>query len=531
MKKLFDYQQEAVDAALEVDRGIICLPTGTGKTLVESTLAKELFDSTNRYKIGLVLAPRIMLSMQLMKEYYEYFLHQNMDVHFVSIHSGGEPDAGEYEEIRASIDSDIGFQQIVCTTSSSVVVDEINKAQSKKKKRHVLMFGTYHSADRAQDAIKKLNKKFDFIINDEAHYLVTEQFNYLTSDLDAKRFYSFTATQRYTPNSTDGNGMNNETKFGKVIYVMVPRVAIDKGVMIRPRMHIVRIKDDNNEDLGAKKELDKTELEKEAANVIVECFKQHQYNINTKVKLFVAASGTGMLNEIIKATTKKSKLKTLINQGVKLYVVASDPSIGSTIVDKQGKKQYSRSEFLKRLKKDGSDDTKEMIICHYDILTEGIDVPGISGILPFRTLSKSKFIQTLGRATRLHPDDRSAFTSKEYTHNDLDQMTKPYSWIIIPNLDLQGDDLEEMFKEMTVELRTYGFNPWEDIVVTNDTGGMPPTVIADIDNLNELGVNEPRLKESIKELMHSFEEEQIAKLSIDELLDVISEGEIDFEIR
>jgi superfamily II DNA or RNA helicase len=449
--------------------------------------------------------------MQLMREYYEYFLHHNMDVHFVTVHSGGEPDVATYEALRTEINSDILYQQIISTTNSVEVCNEINKAKTAKQKRHVLIFATYHSADRAQKAMNCVGKPFDFIINDEAHYLVTEQFSYLTSDLNAKKFYSFTATMRYTKALT-GNGMNNVTKFGEVIYKMVPREAIDKGMMVRPRMHIARVSQDTED-------LNKEQLEKLSPNIISECFKQHQYNIKTRAKLFITATGTGMLEKIIKSYSDGGEIKTLAKQGVSVYIVASDPKIGNTIIDKTGTKQVKRGEFLKQLKKDGEDDTKDMIICHYDILTEGIDVPGISGILPFRALSKSKFIQTLGRATRIHKDDRAQMSMLT-----LKEMTKPYAWIIIPNLDLQGDDMEDMFREMVSELREYGFNPHEDIVITNETGGMPPTVLADIENLNELGIKEKRLKESIEELTHDFEAEQIASLSSEERLEEIFKG-------
>ena len=56
-----------------------------------------------------------------------------------------------------------------------------------------------------------------------------------------------------------------------------------------------------------------------------------------------------------------------------------------------------RDDFLRRLKEDGTNPEKRLIVLDYDILAEGIDVSGFSGIMPLRTLNKSKFLQTYGR--------------------------------------------------------------------------------------------------------------------------------------
>jgi hypothetical protein len=149
-----------------------------------------------------------------------------------------------------------------------------------------------------------------------------------------------------------------------------------------------------------------------------------------------------------------------------------------------------------------------MIILHIDILTEGIDVPGITGILPFRSLKKSKFIQTLGRASRMSPDDLESFEIGEYTHTDLDLMFKPYAWILIP--DIAGEDSAQDIKDLVKELRTYGFDPREDIFISNEAGKMPPVTL--MNPLSEVDRLNPILKEALDDLKHEFEEEEIASL-------------------
>ena len=52
------------------------------------------------------------------------------------------------------------------------------------------------------------------------------------------------------------------------------------------------------------------------------------------------------------------------------------------------------------------EDNEDAILFHYDILTEGIDLPAITGVLPLRDLPLIKLIQNVGRSVRLLKEDR-----------------------------------------------------------------------------------------------------------------------------
>jgi superfamily II DNA or RNA helicase len=432
----------------------------------------------------MILAPRIVLSYQLMKEYFKDLNDAGVQCWYAGLHSGRTVDVKEFEEAR---NGDIQFQDIQVTTSSSVLSGEIQKA--KDKNIPILIFGTYHSADRASLA---LSSPFDIVICDEAHYLVSDQFENLVmiDGIKSHKIIFFTATMQ-TTSSDDGKGMNNQQRFGKVLLQRIPREMIDQGYMVRPRMHIIKFH-------GL---ITKFDLIENSGKIIAEAFHQHEYVIQRTGKIFVTCTGTPMMEAILNSSEIK-KLKK--RSGVSVYATASDPSIGNQIDGVH----YNRQEFLSRLKKDGEDNGKEMIILHIDILTEGIDVPGITGILPFRSLKKSKFIQTLGRASRMSPDDLESFEIGEYTHTDLDLMFKPYAWILIP--DIAGEDSAQDIKDLVKELRTYGFDPREDIFISNEAGKMPPVTL--MNPLSEVDRLNPILKEALDDLKHEFEEEEIASL-------------------
>jgi superfamily II DNA or RNA helicase len=485
MKTLRTYQEEAIQASFSAPRGIVCLPTGSGKTSIQSfTLIQDIQENPG-HRVFLILAPRIVLSFQLMKEYYKDLNEIGIACWYAGLHSGGSVDINEFEEERSQ---DIAFQNIEVTTSSLVLRDEIEKA--KNQDLPIIIFGTYHSAERAPMAMN--GKPFNLVICDEAHYLVSDQFEDLVKfdGLVADRMIFYTATMQTTA-SDSGKGMNNKDRFGEVIYQKIPREMIDMGYMVRPRMHIIQIEND----------LDKDELVNNAGRVVAESFAQHEYIARRTGKVLVTCTGTPMVKNIIDSKEIRSIQR---RRGCKVYAVGSDPSIGNQIDGIQ----YSRQEFLRKLREDGLDNSQEMIILHIDILTEGIDVPGITGILPFRSLAKSKFIQTLGRAARVCPDDLESFKDGEYTHNDLHEMVKPYAWVMLP--DIEGEDSAEESVRLIHELRTYGFDPREDVFISNQRGQMPPVVL--MDPLTETNHRSSAVKAAIDELRHEIESEEVANL-------------------
>jgi hypothetical protein len=293
--------------------------------------------------------------------------------------------------------------------------------------------------------------------------------------------------------------MNNKDSYGEVLYSMTPRRAIDLGKMVRPRLHFV-ITDGvyNTEDYN--KSLNK---------IIKDTFEQHsQILIKTQPKVLISAKGTQDIVSFIKS----EEYKQLLQDGVSIYAVASNDEIGNNI----NGEQVSRQDFLRRLKLDGLDTGKKLIVLHYDILAEGIDVSGFSGIMPLRTLSKSKFLQTYGRAARPDSEDRKKIDGKEIEVNDLQLMNKPYAYIMIPSVYSGNDDDKANVVQLITELRDYGFNPNEDIVGSEQAHGMSEA--EQPDGLNEIRKNLPNVGQTIEKLQAEVEAEKHAQLSKLELL-------------
>ena len=501
LDRLYDHQLEAKKAADKYNKGIFCLPTGTGKSYIEALLIADSILKHKKFGIYVINAPRIMLSYQLLKEVYSFLTQSGIDARYMSVHSGGQNDIEDLEKIRIDANfnegTNIKFAEIENGTSPVLIREFIEKA--KNGNSPVILFSTYNSAERINDAIPA--EKIKIVVNDEAQYLVQEQFYDIIHILNTERCYFFTATTINTP-SDKGRGMNNKESYGDIIYLMTPREAIDKGRMVRPRMHFVippagitYTKDDFESSLG---------------NIISEAFAQHDYAIGrfTKAKMLVSVKGVGHIEKFFQSR----EYKLLIRSGVKIYAVASDEKIGNNI---DGEK-VSRSEFLKRLKIDGANPKLQMIILHYDILAEGIDVPGITGIMPLRILGKSKFLQTFGRSARLDPEDRHRIEIGEIKAGDLNEMNKPYAWVIVPTIIHEDADSKDHIGGLIEELRSYGFKPSEDIVSTDSKNGLP--VVDGPEALNEVKVKCPNIGKFIEKVEADYEDERVAKLSKLDLL-------------
>ena len=500
LEKLYDYQLKAVESTDKNKKGIVCMPTGTGKTFVQaSVIAKEILEKEGKFGVYVINAPRIMLSYQLLKEVYTFLTQAGIDARYMSVHSGGSNDMEDLEKIRIDANynegTNIQFAQIENGTSPVTIREFIEKA--KLGDIPAIFFSTYNSAERINDAIP--GQKISIVMNDESQYLVQEQFHDIIHILNFNRCYFFTATTIHTP-SDKGRGMNNVSSYGEVIFLMTPREAIDMGKMVRPRLHFVISKDGRS--------YNSDDFQSNIGKIIAESFSQHSYVIGNfaKAKMLISVKGLGD----IKRFFESREYKRFISSGVNIYAVGSDDEIGNNI---NGEKT-NRRDFLKRLQNDGKNPKQELIILHFDVLSEGIDIPSITGILPLRTLGKAKFLQTFGRAARLDIEDRERITNGEINPEELSEMNKPYAWVIVPDIINGDSDSKENIKDLITELRDYGFKPSEGIVTTNPNNGLP--TVEGPEALNEIKKKSPNIGEVIEKVEADYENEYVASLSDEE---------------
>ena len=409
MFELYDYQQEAFDNSVsniqktpDDARGRLVMPTGAGKTLTEAVLLDWQFQHNAKTKIHLVLAPRIMLGNQLLSEYKGFLGAEAFRA--IAFHSG--------EHIA---EDGIRWKEEATTQKSKV---EEAYANAQKLNQHLVVFSTYHSCGKLEGI------EFDTIIADESQYCVAENFNASFRSLTGRVRLAFTATEKMTASDT-GFGLNNVELYGERWFYISPDELIKRGRIVPPRLHIMHGSTDN-----------------EGASIVSQVIEiaQEQINLTETTlefsKVLFAMSGT---NDV---KTVEDNIKDIRAKFPKHDVFTITSRNGAQINGVEVK----RKQFMQDLKS-----CENALIFHYDILSEGIDVDGITGVGIMRNMGLSKLLQTIGRAIRLYKPDPSK---------------KPQAWISVPVINGNEDDKERIAFILRT-LRNGGFDiSKEDIYET-----------------------------------------------------------------
>lgn len=495
---LRQHQTEAVHAVLADTnkKGKVVLPTGTGKTLIESEIIRSvILDKMAKGAVPIIKvnSPRILLCFQLFEEIFNYLSSHGIAAKFVNFNSGKSDDRYYMAEIRKQGGI---FRQIVSTTSPSEVVAAY--ASAVKENLPMIVFSTYHSSEKFAESGLVPHAT----IHDEAHNLVSKEFS-LAAVLPSEMSIFFTATEKIT-DSNDDLGMNNPEIFDEMIYTKSPVEMIDKGEMIAPRMHIVRAKS------GVKVNLDHLERDHDAIfTSIADAFFAHQKQIHETsydanqigAKVLVVCRGQqdliGMFNSHL-----LTRFRTEYPD-IHIFALSSDFGLFNDGEFYAAPVTHGKKfSFLKKVKALKSNE--KAIIFHVDMIGEGIDIPGITGVMPFRNCDLSKFVQNIGRASRLHPTDRKKVYAGEIAPKSPKGWVKPYSWVIVPNFLENADGFLGRFRQIVGELRTkYGYIPQQHTVIDNVKG------LDDDDPIDTVNAKVKRRggsKTGLKDFEHEFEQ-------------------------
>ena len=124
-----------------------------------------------------------------------------------------------------------------------------------------------------------------------------------------------------------------------------------------------------------------------------------QLDVFQNPKVLVSAPSSKVLGNMLGQTDILEYFK---NKGYDVMHITS--KFGAVI---NGKK-VGREFFFQTLQEWGADDARKFVIFHYSILSEGINVPGLTHTILLRNLPIIEMAQTIGRVIRVHKDDRAA---------------------------------------------------------------------------------------------------------------------------
>jgi superfamily II DNA or RNA helicase len=418
------------------------MPTGAGKTFVEAAVIDHQRKENVKTKIHLVLAPRILLTNQLIGEFRKF---SGLTYRAIAFHSGNhEP---EYEAgIKWKEEATTRVEKIQEAYKNAVAVGQ-----------DLVVFSTYHSAD------KLIGIDFDTMIADESQYCVNDGFNEVIKKITARVKLFFTATEKHTA-SDKGRGLNNTTIYGERLYYISPATLIQLGLIVPPRLHIM---------YGETRDEDRS-----IVSEVIEMAKAQDEITRPELgfsKILFAMKGTDDVKSIEDNIAKIKK--EFPEHDVFTITSKNGARIDNIKVDRE-------LVFLPALTT-----SKNCLIFHYDILSEGIDVDGITGVALMRNMGLSKLLQTIGRAVRVYKPNPSA---------------KRFALISVSVLNGDEDDKENV-KYYVSAVRDGGYDISAESVV--ETG--LPRHIADEENVDDAydKVKSNFASLFITEIIHEVEEE------------------------
>lgn len=402
-----------------VDRFQVIFPTGGGKTNTQIDTIRYCMEYSENPLVIVVLAPRIQLCIQHMEEHYLNPLYEDQQFHPMAVHSGNADITEEWtnkkiaEHARKNLDTQMAhFNQVknasvVCTTYWGDIKQEYERMQAMNS--HMIIFATYHSADE----IGKSGIPVDLIIADEAHNMVTNGFTQLHDKLTATQWIFFTATQRVTT-SFNGFGMENYNLFGPVAYQAEASDLIASGILVQPGLHTMYatgLRTDGVNIKGKKRLI--TDGERVSNfKAVKELIKEQAALTTISPKILVACKDA---DEVIFLSKKFASDEQFTDWTV--FEVTS--KAGNNIRRNDTHRSVKRAAFIDAVKECKT----QSLIFHYDILSEGIDVDGISGVVFLRDMSYSKILQTIGRALRPQKHERNL---------PIEMRQKKTAWISVP---------------------------------------------------------------------------------------------------
>ena len=404
------HQQRAFDAMQSNDAGQIIVPTGGGKTYI------MIADAVNQLKSGpktiVVVAPRILLANQLCEEFMEFV--SATWTHVCHAHSGETHHFSSTKPERIAI-----FNNVSRAAGESCII-----------------FTTYHSLQRVVDS----GINIDTIYFDEAHNGCGRHFFIALEQVVryATRRYFFTATPRVGRGQSVARGMNNTTIWGGVLENVPAQELIAAGAIVPPRV----VPFETNR---ARNKVNAHEVD--AAN-LKDMF--DQLNVFQNPKVLVAAPSSKVLGNMLGHT---DILDYFYQKGYDVMHITS--KFGAIINDKK----VGREEFFQTLQTWGADDTKKFVIFHYSILSEGINVPGLTHTILLRNLPIIEMAQTIGRVIRVHKDDRVAVAEGKIPAGAFHLYKKSEGVVTMPTGYKMGNAIAQRLQNVVNQIFLEGIPP------------------------------------------------------------------------
>jgi late competence protein required for DNA uptake (superfamily II DNA/RNA helicase) len=375
MLSLRSQQQEFMFLAGQHNKMLTVAPTSAGKSIMMIADAQRQLQNNPDSTI-VVVAPKILLAQQLSDEFEKFISNTNI----IHMHSG------DTEHTRITDFLELAYYWETTPGSKAI-------------------FTTYHSLHK----IVQSEIDVDVTYLDEAHNATNRHFFDAVKEISqtSKRFYSMTATPKFSQSSRPGN--NDSEVFGSKIFSVKAPDLIQNGSILEPKVSVVQVSAAREKDNAA---------ERDFYTLCDSILNEEDMN-----KVLVVAPNTKVLNQMLSTT---ALIPEMWNNGYDVLWITSKH--GAFV---NGKK-VCRSEFLHTLSEYGADPSRKFVVFHIGILTEGISVPGIQSCIFMRNQNVVSTVQSIGRCIRVNPEDTERMKNGDLTPGDFENYIKPFGKVVIP---------------------------------------------------------------------------------------------------
>lgn len=381
MLTLLNYQNRTLEAIQKHNKGVIVIPTGGGKTVVFMEDAKQRIMNAQAPMTFVVVAPRIMLAVQLCDEFEKYL--DGVDASFYHVHSGETHHFSSTNPFQIKLHNTLALHQ----------------------GKHQFIFTTYNSLPK----VNQSGIDIDVVIFDEAHHCVKPS-NFVGiahTSQHADNAYFFTATPRV---NNSQQSMNNTVVYGQKIISIPAKELIEIGSIIPPQV-------ETYEYSATRTKYNAAEVDSENVMSILSQMEEDC------PKVLVAAPSSKVIWAMVSQSNFLQEMNTM---GYTILHVTS--KYGAYI----NKKKVSREVFFEKLNEMGNDPNQKFVLIHYSILSEGMNVHGLTHCILLRSLPAIEMCQTIGRVIRMHKEDRKAIQEGKMQPGQFAMYKKPCGKIIVP---------------------------------------------------------------------------------------------------
>lgn len=382
------HQESAIVDTESHDHGLFDMTCGCGKTFIQAAIIYQEFmkcKTNNKSFKGLFVCHRLVLEDQVKREYEKFFKFSKIGLKIVVLNSTGDnslKNCAKHDMQTALTDESVLYM----TTTASI--------------NDYVKTYTNSSTDGKIELAAHVLKHLDIYIHDEAH----KEFdlllvNQVLQALYNKKVYFFTATPGKYLTDNDNLPALTHCTF---------KEALEQHYVVKPILYTIDMKD---------RALTETNADVES-DAIIRAFKHMRRNKQcTNPTLITFHDSVDKVEAIGRKLNeyKKNHPKFVpdVYEVVSEKVIKTDDNqikhagikVNGASVNVETGNNYTKSEVLDLINKNAG----QKIILNAFMLTEGIDLPNINGVLIACRKSDASLYQAICRGCRTAPNKNHFF--------------------------------------------------------------------------------------------------------------------------